>query len=128
MTAPHVMLFLEPPRLAAVVRGLAPPHEGIWLDVVERPAKQHTATVLAAQHDAISLGSPFHSDDDIERGRHERERPPAGCWVHPADPGHELPFVARSGIGIAEENVLQRVTAENPAKEDLAALVANAPI
>src|SRR5437867_7188024 len=56
-TPPHVMLLLEPPRPAAVVRGLASPYEGIRLDVVERPAQQHTGAVLAAQHDAIPLGS-----------------------------------------------------------------------
>src|SRR5919199_459065 len=127
-TAPHVMLLLEPPRPAAVARALASPHEGIRLDVVERPAELYTLAILAAQHNAIPLGSPFHPDDHIEGGRHERQRPPAGLGVYPPHPGYHFPFVARAGIGVAQEDVLQRVAVEDPAEEDLAALVANAAI
>jgi hypothetical protein len=121
------MLLLKLPRPAAVVRALPPPHEGIRLDVVEGPAERHTVTVLAAQHNAIPLGSPFHPDDRIEGGRHERQRPLAGFRIHPPDAGHHFPFVTR-GIRVAHEDVFQRVPVEHPPKENLATLVANATV
>src|SRR6266702_4438121 len=71
----HVMLLLEPPRLAAVVRRLAAPDEGIEFDVVERPAQVGTVVVMTAQHDAIPFGSPFHPDGRGEGGRRKHYGP-----------------------------------------------------
>src|SRR2546430_10205077 len=73
--ARHVMLLVEQPRFAAVVRGLAAPNERIGLDVVERPTQQGPLVVVAAKHDAIALGSPLHPDGGPEGRRSKHDGP-----------------------------------------------------
>src|SRR5437867_12556000 len=60
-TAPHVMLLLEPPRLAPVAGFLAAPGEGVVPDIVEGPAQLTALLVIASEDDAIPLDSPLHT-------------------------------------------------------------------
>src|SRR3989441_5194393 len=126
--ARHVMLLLEPPRFAAVVRSLAAPNERIRPDVVERPTQEGPLVVVAAKHDAIVLGSPLHPDGDPEGWGRKHDGPLVSLGVHEPHPGDHLPLVGRAGLRVTEKNVLERVAVQDPSEQHLPARVANAAV
>src|SRR6266480_2584959 len=83
--APHVMLLLEPPRLAPVAGFLSAPGEGVVLDVVERPTQLVAVVVLASKDDAISLDPTLYTEQGAVLWVDEYHVPRPGFVVEEAD-------------------------------------------
>src|SRR6266581_2517704 len=83
---------------------------------------------MAAQHDAITLGAPLHSDGHVEGRRRKHYGPLVGLGIDPPHPGNHSSLLIRARLRVAEEDVLQRVAVEDPSEENLAARVADAAV
>src|SRR5207249_5946106 len=83
---------------------------------------------MAAQHDAIPLGAPLHSDGHVEGRRRKHYGPLVGLGIDPPHPGNHSSLLIRARLRVAEEDVLQRVAVEDPSEENLAARVADAAV